>query len=150
MKKAVLGILLAGIVLSLPVQSEAHERQCPPTINVTQKEAQELLQIAWCEAGNQGIDGQLYVMSVIINRVNSPDFPDSVHDVIFQSGQFATKGMSIAQPTSETHYALAYLEAGNLTPEIIAFERTDSDALDVYFSEAFDYRDHTFYTAKID
>ena len=149
MRKAVLGILLAGTIMSLPVHSEAHERQCPKTIEVTQKEAQELMQIAWCEAGNQGSEGQLYVMSVIINRVNSPDFPDSIHDVIYQDHQFATAGMSKAKITPETHYALAELEMGNLIPEIIGFERSDNNALEVYFSEAFDFRDHTFYTAKI-
>lgn len=149
MKKVVAGILLGLCVLTCPIQSEAHERQCPPPIEISYEEAQELLKIAWCEAGNQGVDGQLYVMSVIWNRVNDPDFPDNIHDVIYESGQFATAGMKTATPTAETHYALALLESGNCTPQIIAFERTDSSVLDVYFSEAFNYRAHTFYTSKI-
>lgn len=148
MRKRLLGFLVGMAVLCLPVNAEAHERQCPPPVEVTYEEAQELLKIAFCEAGNQGIDGQLYVMSVIINRVNSEEWPDNVHDVIHQKGQFATKGMSKAEPTWETHYALAYLESGNLVPEIIAFEKKDNNALDRYFSEAFAYRDHTFYTSK--
>ncbi len=149
MKKKLMGILLGLCVLTCPVQSEAHERQCPPPIEITYEEAQELLKIAWCEAGNQGVDGQLFVMSVIWNRVNDPDFPDNIHDVIYESGQFATAGMDKAEPTWETHYALALLEMGNCTPEIIAFERTSNNALDVYFTEAFSYRDHCFYTEKI-
>ena len=149
MKKKLLGVLVGLVLLCQPVQVEAHERQCPPPIEITYEEAQELLEIAFCEAGNQGVDGQLYVMSVIWNRVNDPAFPDNIHDVIHQRGQFATAGMSKAEPTWETHYALALLEMGNCTPEIIAFERTESNVLDVYFSEAFDYRAHTFYTSKI-
>lgn len=149
MKRVIAGILLGLCVLAQPIQSEAHERQCPPPIEVTQTEADELLRIAWCEAGNQGVDGQLYVMSCVINRVNDPAFPDNIHDVIHQRGQFATAGMSKAEPTWETHYALALLEMGNCTPEIIAFERTDNNVLDVYFTEAFSYKDHCFYTEKI-
>lgn len=146
MKRIILGALLGMTVLCQPISSEAHDRQSPKTIEVTQKEADELLRIAWCEAGNQGPDGQLYVMSVIINRVNSPEFPNNIHDVIYQPYQFATGGMSNAKPTDETHLALAYLEMGNLIPEIVAFETTENNALDRYFSKAFEYRDHSFYT----
>lgn len=146
MKRIILGALLGMTVLCQPILSEAHDRQSPKTIEVTQKEADELLRIAWCEAGNQGPDGQLYVMSVIINRVNSPEFPNNIHDVIYQPYQFATGGMSNAKPTEETHLALAYLEMGNLIPEIVAFETTENNALDRYFSKAFEYRNHSFYT----
>lgn len=146
MKRIILGALLGMTVLCQPILSEAHDRQSPKAIEVTQKEADELLRIAWCEAGNQGPDGQLYVMSVIINRVNSPEFPNNIHDVIYQPYQFATGGMSNAKPTNETHLALAYLEMGNLIPEIVAFETTENNALDRYFSKAFEYRDHSFYT----
>lgn len=146
MKRIILGALLGMSILAQPIYAEAHERQSPKTIEVTQKEADELLRIAWCEAGNQGPDGQLYVMSVIINRVNSPEFPNNIHDVIYQPYQFATGGMSNAKPTEETHLALAYLEMGNLIPEIVAFETTENNALDRYFSKAFEYRDHSFYT----
>lgn len=148
MKKSLVGILLGMCILAQPINSEAHERQCPSTINLTYEEAQELMQIAWCEAGNQGVDGQLYVMSVIMNRVESEDFPDSIHEVIHQKGQFAIAGMDKAQITPETHYALAMLEMGCVAPEIVAFERKESNFLDDYFSKAFDYRDHTFYTCK--
>lgn len=40
------------------------------------------------EAGNQSRDGQLAVAQVIMNRVNSPLFPNSICDVIHQRGQF--------------------------------------------------------------
>lgn len=150
MRKALLGILLGVTVICQPVQCEAHERQSPKPIELSYEDAQELMQIAWCEAGNQGVDGQLYVMSCIWNRANSESdaWPDTIHGVIHQKGQFATSGMSKAQITPETHYALALLEMGNVIPEIVAFERKESDFLDAYFTEAFDYRDHTFYTTK--
>ena len=149
MKKGIMrGILIGAAVLSCPIQVEAHERQCPKSIEIDYEDAQELMQIAWCEAGNQGIDGQRYVMSVVLNRVESEEFPNTIHEVIHQEGQFATGGMSNAKITPETHYALAEIEMGNLVPEIVAFERKESSSLCVYFDAAFDYRDHTFYTIK--
>ena len=151
MKKSLMrGILIGAAVLSCPIQVEAHERQCPKSIEIDYEDAQELMQIAWCEAGNQGIEGQRYVISVILNRVNdeSDTWPDTIHEVIHQEGQFATAGMTKAKITPETHYALAEIEMGNVVPEIVAFERKESSSLCVYFDAAFDYRDHTFYTVK--
>jgi len=151
MKRAIIGGILLGMaILCHPVQSEAHD-QCADTIELTYEEAQELMEIAWCEAGNQGVSGQIYVMSVILNRVNSPDpaWPDTITEVIHQPHQFATKGMAKAKITPETHEALAEIEKGNLVPGIIAFETVSSTALDQYFSEAFTFRNHKFYTKKI-
>ena len=149
MKKAVLGILLGLAVLCQPITAHAHERQCPTIIEVTQAEAMELMQIASAEALSQGTAGMLLVMSVIMNRVESPDYPDTIHEVIHQAHQFYTAGMKSAELTPDVHMALAQLEMGCKYPEIVAFERTDNNVLDVYFSEAFDYGAHTFYTSKI-
>lgn len=45
--------------------------------------------IIYCEAGNQPYEGQLAVGSVIMNRVESSSFPNSISGVIYQSGQFS-------------------------------------------------------------
>ncbi len=47
-----------------------------------------------CEAGYQDYDALLAVGSVIVNRMNSTHYPDTLRGVIFQSGQFppATNG----------------------------------------------------------
>lgn len=148
MRKKFLGFLLGLWILTSPVQSEAHERQCPPPIEIEQSEAVELMQIASAEALNQGIEGMRFVMSVVINRVNSPDYPNTIHDVIHQAHQFYTAGMKDAEITPEVHLALAELEMGNLVPQIVAFETTDNKALNVYYDEAFSYKDHAFFTVK--
>ena len=50
---------------------------------------QELLAaLIFCEAGNQPYDGQVDVGAVVMNRVRSGSFPDTITDVIYQSGQF--------------------------------------------------------------
>lgn len=45
--------------------------------------------IIYCEAGNQSYEGQLAVGSVIMNRVASSSFPNTISGVIYQSGQFS-------------------------------------------------------------
>ena len=148
MKRVVAGILAGLCILTQPVTAHAHERQCPTVIEVTQAEAMELMQIASAEALNQGTPGMLLVMSVVMNRVASPDYPDTIHEVIHQPHQFYTAGMKSAELTSDVHMALAQLEMGCKYPEIVAFERSENDSLDVYYDEAFDFKDHTFYTVK--
>ena len=50
---------------------------------------QELMaSIIDCEAGNQPYEGQVAVGAVIMNRVKSGSYPDSIEAVIYQSGQF--------------------------------------------------------------
>lgn len=44
--------------------------------------------IVYAEAGNQDLDGMRLVADVVLNRVDSDEFPDTVYDVIYQPGQF--------------------------------------------------------------
>lgn len=44
--------------------------------------------ITW-ESGNQPVAGQIAVGNVVLNRVDSQRFPDSIKEVIFQPGQFS-------------------------------------------------------------
>lgn len=41
-----------------------------------------------CEAGGEAYEGQLAVGAVVMNRVRSGAYPDSIHGVIYASGQF--------------------------------------------------------------
>lgn len=58
-----------------------------------------LANLIYCEAGNQPFEGQVAVGNVVINRVLSGAFPDTVVGVIYQSGQF--------EPVSTGRLALA-------------------------------------------
>ena len=51
-------------------------------------EREELAQLVQAEAGNQGLEGKRLVVDCVLNRVEDPDFPNSIHEVIFQKGQF--------------------------------------------------------------
>ena len=52
-------------------------------------ELELLAQLVEAEAGNQPIEGKRLVVDVILNRLNSDDFPDTVEGVIFQPGHFS-------------------------------------------------------------
>lgn len=52
-------------------------------------EDQKLLaSIIFCEAGNQPYEGKLGVGAVVMNRVRSGAYPNTIHAVIYASGQF--------------------------------------------------------------
>lgn len=80
------------------------------------------------EAGNQGLIGKKLVVDVILNRVDSPEFPDNITDVIFQKRQFSVVSdgrIWEVEPTEETFQSVREeLE-----------ERTNSEIL--YFTSEF-------------
>lgn len=59
-------------------------------MEMTSEEFRLLGLILAMEAQTEPFDGQKAVVEVIFNRVLSPDFPDTVYDVLSQKGQFTT------------------------------------------------------------
>lgn len=83
-------------------------------VEVTQDEATLLMEVARAEGGTTYL-GQLWIMCLIINRVNSPNFPDTITEVIFEDEQFevvSKKTYLDADVNANTHLALAKLEMG--------------------------------------
>lgn len=60
------------------------------SIAISATEMQELKAIVAAEAQTQSMEGREAVVEVIFNRVLSPEYPNTVHGVLSQSGQFAT------------------------------------------------------------
>lgn len=56
------------------------------------------------ESGNQPLEGKIAVGNVVLNRVSSPIFPNTVHDVVFQKNQFtpARSGSIYSEPNEES------------------------------------------------
>ncbi len=61
-------------------------------ISLSDYELMLLATMIYCEAGNQGMEGQLAVGYVIMNRVRSTRFPNSLEAVLRQSKQFEPVG----------------------------------------------------------
>lgn len=71
--------------------AEAAAAEAAAQQNAMQATADEqalLASIIFCEAGNQPYEGQVAVGAVIMNRVRSGVYPNSISEVIYQSGQF--------------------------------------------------------------
>ena len=70
-------------------EEEAARKAAAKAAAETAAQEKELLAaLIFCEAGNQPYEGQVAVGAVVMNRVNSGQFPDTITDVIYQSGQF--------------------------------------------------------------
>ena len=70
-----------------------------------------------CEAGGSGYDGMLAVATVVMNRVASPRYPNSIRGVIYQSGQFSptwngSLNRVLAKGPSSTAYSVAQAAMG--------------------------------------
>lgn len=48
-----------------------------------------LAALIYCEAGNQSYEGMVAVGAVVMNRVKSPAYPNTIYSVIYASGQFS-------------------------------------------------------------
>lgn len=120
-------------------------------ITMTKEEQELLMKLAYAEAGNQGVEGMWLVMSVVINRVNSPDYPNTITGVIYQDKQFSTVkngALDKAVITDNCREALLRILSGDVKPDIIGFETTKSKVLDKWFQASFEHKDHRFYVAK--
>lgn len=75
------------------------------------------------EAGNQSLKGKIAVGNVILNRVESSLFPNTVSGVLFQKGQFT--GATNATANAESIVAAKLvLEGANVVPGAFYFNRT--------------------------
>ena len=69
-------------------EEAAREAAAQAAAQTAAEEKELLAALIFCEAGNQPYEGQVAVGAVVMNRVNSGQFPDTITDVIYQSGQF--------------------------------------------------------------
>ncbi|HIT90881.1 MAG TPA: cell wall hydrolase [Candidatus Merdenecus merdavium] len=73
-------------------QAAEENRETVQTLGVatsaSRGELDLLAAIIQCEAGGESYEGKVAVGAVIMNRVNSGSFPNTITDVVYQSGQF--------------------------------------------------------------
>lgn len=73
-----------------------------------------LANLIYCEAGNQPYEGQVAVGAVVMNRVMSSVFPDTVVGVIYQNRQFSPVASGrLALALSENHATNACYQAAD-------------------------------------
>jgi len=72
--------------------AENAKRNLQPTntgaVSASADELRLLAALIYCEAGNQSYEGKVAVGAVVMNRVKSPAYPNTMYAVIYASGQF--------------------------------------------------------------
>lgn len=103
-----------------------------------------LAKIVQCEAGNQGKDAKVAVATVILNRILSQDFPNTVEEVIFekQNGVYQFSPISdgnwyVKEPTEEDFDAIDTLIYLRYKTDALYFESCPNE--DNWHSRNLDY-----------
>lgn len=98
-------------------------------ITVTGDELRELAAAVYLEARGESAEGQQAVAEVVLNRVLADNFPGTVHDVLYQPGQF-TPADKIAEttPTDAQYEAVeAALSGDNILPVDVVYFSTSGE-----------------------
>jgi len=119
-------------------------------LTITEEDYYCLLNIVYAEANDQGDKGMILVVNVILNRVKSSSFPNTIQNVVFSSGQFAPVedgSYYTASPNEATIEAVNRALSGeDYSQGALYFCMSTSHAL---FSSVhtflFQYLDHYFY-----
>lgn len=98
-------------------------------IEITPQIMELMARLAWREARGEGILGMRLVLEVVLNRVLSPHFPNTVYEVLYQPGQFAPYGGALElediTPTEAQYEAVALaLSETPMTDEDVVFFAT--------------------------
>ena len=75
---------------------DCSELQRESKYQLTQEDLEVLLRIVEAEAGCEDEEGKLLVANVILNRLNSDRFPDSVTEIVFQRENGVTQFSPVA------------------------------------------------------
>lgn len=112
---------------SVSVQNDA--------VSVSADELTLLSAIIYCEAGGESYAGQVAVGAVVMNRVRSGSYPNSVSGVVYQSGQFSpasngalARALSNGSYSSCTSAAQEALAGVDNTGGAKFFHRANGDA----------------------
>ena len=70
-------------------EREATRKQQKEAVLTSASELNILAALVQCEAGGESYEGQLAVAAVVMNRVRSGAYPNTITDVIYASGQFS-------------------------------------------------------------
>lgn len=97
-----------------------------------------LSKIVHAEAGSNWLteEHRQLVASVVINRVNSPEFPNTIYNVIYQKGQYAPVGTSyfknLIPSARAANSALRVLVNGSIAPSDVVFQANFKQGGGVY------------------
>lgn len=106
----ILKTLCAIALFSLPLVTEAQQlkvSQCD-SCSKRNQDIEALAEVIYFEARAEPKVGQIAVAYVVLNRTKNEEFPQTVHQVVNQSGQFSYKSDKIKDVITDK---IAYQEA---------------------------------------
>lgn len=98
-------------------------------------EIELLARLVNAEAGDASEETQIAVASVILNRVNSDKFPDTISEVIYQSGQYTTVSGSRFNetPNESSMESAAYVyQNGSQIPSNVLYQSLEAQGSGVW------------------
>lgn len=114
-------------------------------------DAYMLANIAMAEAEGEDTEGKALVILVVLNRVWSDGFPDTIEEVITQSRQFTAYEngrYDRVEPSEDCYRALELVEQGwDESQGAMYFERTSTESTwhNTTLKKLFTHGNHTFY-----
>lgn len=149
---SLIALFVIGLALYSPFIVQAEECiECESvTCTLTAEEEVLIQKIALAEAENQGIAGMAFVMQVILNRIQSEDFPDTLVGVISQKKQFSAydSGVYLKKEPNEDSKKALELAPMLLNRGILYFENPhgkESTWHSRNLEYVFKYKEHVFY-----
>ncbi len=107
MKSALRKIAICCLVFVIAFTSSKVDVSAASKAKYTKAELQHLTAIIYCEAGNQPTKGKIAVANVVLNRVKSRKYPNSIKGVIYQKYQFTPTRSRSRKYKGLTNYQVA-------------------------------------------
>lgn len=134
------------------IEIETFAESIAPTYILTDKEADLLLRIGVLEGGQEDPTAIAHVMQVVLNRVSSDRFPNTVEEVIFQTNpiQFCTASqLAKANITPAAYVALDAVIFGEYQSNTSHFfESCEGLIWAKTYDYEFSYGGHDFYKVR--
>lgn len=114
-----------------PAEDTAEPSEAPSRyagITLSEEDVETLARLVWLEARGEPFEGQVAVVEVVLNRILSPSFPDTVDEVVYQTGPIQFSPAALIPETTAGEEQYRAVEEALTAAEPI----TDADV--VYFS----------------
>ena len=119
---------------AMPDQPYVYREELPsmensryPEVVLTPEERNLLARVVWVESRGESPEGQQAVAEVVLNRMVSEDFPNTMKDVIYAEGQFrSVPKLEEAEPNQTQYDAITRALCGpNVLPMDVFFFATE-------------------------
>lgn len=113
-----------------------------PEYTYTDEDLYVMAHVLAGESQNCPDEEQLYVGSVVLNRVAHPAFPGNIKDVVFQKGQYACTwdGNYYREPTDRNWAnAKKLLEQGSVLPSNVIWQSSGKQGSGIYIKTKWHY-----------